>query len=564
MASFSEYIENNGYELLGDPTEPKEGSYARILKVRHIESNEIRAFKVLMRPIVDKKDADYRSFKREFEALQKLSEDGNSHIIHVYRLHEIDNLTFVEMELVDGDDIHSYLQKNGNFVPVEEVLLMVEQISNALALCHRRGIKHNDIHSANIMRRKSGGYVLLDFGLAINTNEAGLTDTRKREGAAEYKAPEKWEEGKEPTTQSDIYSFGIVMYEYLAGEVPFAKEKFSEAELKEKHLNEIPNQISQCREDHYKCINPKASYDRDYPKWLEDVIFKCLEKEPAKRFNDGAELHECIVKNPIKVNGSADGTGTGSETSTEKSGGKRWLIIIALLLLCCIGAYFGFTRKDDPSKVAIKVASSDDNMGIVKGAGTYIQNDTVVIEAVPKERCRFVSWNDGNTERCRKVAVDKDQEYVANFDSIYTDHSSEKKAVAPINNPSGDKKTNQTNSNIATNSSLNSVQGEKSDIKQQYPNRPVRSEIQEDTIIFPYGIYYGEYKIVNGKHYPSGIGMMKYKERHALWSSSNAWHYRYVKAGYELAGIWDGETIRCGTLFDGSATKMVLDSVPCK
>ena len=90
------------------------------------------------------------------------------------------------------------------------------------------------------------------------------------------------------------------------------------------------------------------------------------------------------------------------------------------------------------------------------------------------------------------------------------------------------------------------------------------NDVIEDTIVLPYGVYYGECKVNNGKRYPSGVGVMKYNKRTALRSIDTRWHYRYVRAGYELVGIWEGEIIKCGTLFDGSATRIVLDSVPCK
>lgn len=89
-------------------------------------------------------------------------------------------------------------------------------------------------------------------------------------------------------------------------------------------------------------------------------------------------------------------------------------------------------------------------------------------------------------------------------------------------------------------------------------------DIQKDTIVFPYGLYYGEYKTINGRRYPYGAGIMKYNQRTALRSTTTGWRYRYVKAGYELSGVWEGEAVKCGKLFDGSAVRTVLDSVSCK
>ena len=425
MASFKEYIEDKGYTFNGDPNGPKEGSFARIFKATHNESQSIRAFKVLMKPIIDKKDTDYQSFIREFEVLQQLGDGGNSNIIHVYELHNIDNLSFVEMEFVDGKNLREYLCENKGYVLYDEVLSMVRQISGALAYCHGKGIKHNDIHSANIMRRGERDYVLLDFGLAIKQNESGLTITRKEGGASEYKAPEKWSSKNDPTTQSDIYSFGIVMYELLAGEVPFSKEKFDENALKKKHIEERPKPIYNCRKEHFQNKNGDTPYVKDYPQWLEEVIFQCMEKEPGKRFKDGVELHNCIEQHYIDEatgNGAGGGTkkGPGEGEEERKGNNKKRLILIILFLLGCIGVYYGFIRENEPAKVIIKVESVNDSLGTVKGAGTYSRGDTITIEAIAKEGCKFVVWNDENTDGIRRVVADHNQVYLARFDSIVT------------------------------------------------------------------------------------------------------------------------------------------------
>lgn len=136
-----------------------------------------------------------------------------------------------------------------------------------------------------------------------------------------------------------------------------------------------------------------------------------------------------------------------------------------------------------------------------------------------------------------------------------------------------EKNTQNTKDEKPVNTSKNTSQTnqqEKSPVYQTTNNEgksKQRNEINdviEDTIVFPYGVYYGEYKVNNGKRYPSGVGVMKYNKRTALKSIDTRWHYRHVRAGYELVGIWEGEIIKCGTLFDGSMIRVVLDSVPCK
>ena len=296
--AFKEFIESQGYELLG---EPKVGGFAIVVKVRHVKNNYIRAFKILKEAVFNQESKAYKDFVKEFETLRKLGDGNHPNIVRVYQRHLINNQAIVEMEYVEGEDLRNYLVANDNFLSVEEVSRLVEQIGSALSYCHRNGVKHNDIHSGNIIRKENGEFVLLDFGLAFlgdRVERSSLT----RYGAPEYKAPEKWKNEKdELTEQSDIYSFGVVMFGYLAGRVPFCGDPNLNStarnyELMKAHLQETPPRIFDLRKRYYEQAHPGETYEQDYPQWLEDVILKCLEKDPKKRFKDGKELYERIVE----------------------------------------------------------------------------------------------------------------------------------------------------------------------------------------------------------------------------------------------------------------------------
>jgi serine/threonine protein kinase len=122
------------------------------------------------------------------------------------------------------------------------------------------------------------------------------------DGAPEFKAPEKWDGSSDMTTQSDIYSLGVVLYEALAGRVPFPllPEEAGSARaiylLGEAHKHKVPDSIFELRKAAYEKLHPGESYDvPDYPLWLEDAIMKCLEKDPEKRFRNGKELYEFVI-----------------------------------------------------------------------------------------------------------------------------------------------------------------------------------------------------------------------------------------------------------------------------
>lgn len=322
------------YTILG---ELGKGGFAKVYKVRHNELGYIRAIRVLNEPIADENSKTYQKFLHECKVLLRLGNGSHRNIVHIYQPRLLENHALVEMDYVDGQDITHYLKDNGNYLPIEEVMRMVEEMSNALAYCHediyqfcmdpdeddlqndpvdgskwlideatkkrlieKYKVIHNDIHSGNIMRRRDGSFVLLDFGLAIEGDEVVKSSSRHENGAPEYMPPEKWDNDTILTEQSDIYSFGVVMYEYLAGRVPFVCEGNSfnaRKKLYEKIKNSasLPS-IGDLRKSFFEEKHKSETYKKDYPEWLETAILKCLEKDPAKRFRNGKELHDYITK----------------------------------------------------------------------------------------------------------------------------------------------------------------------------------------------------------------------------------------------------------------------------
>ena len=311
------------------------GGYATVYKVRHNELGYIRAIRVLNETIVDTNSTTYQKFMRECKVLLRLGNGSHPNIVHIYQPRLLENKALVEMDFVDGQDLSHYLRQEHNFVPKEEVIRMAEQIGSALAYCHediyrfcmdrdqdqlqddpddgskvlmdeatrqrliaKYKVIHNDIHSGNIMRRGDGNFVLLDFGLAINGDEV-VRSSRHTNGAPEFKAPEKWNDESVLTEQSDIYSFGVVLYEMLAGRVPFPYDNSvssyrAEFELGEAHQRKLPPPIYDLRKQAFEAKFPGQQYAQDYPDWLNELILKCLCKNPADRFKNGKELYAAI------------------------------------------------------------------------------------------------------------------------------------------------------------------------------------------------------------------------------------------------------------------------------
>ena len=315
-----------------------QGGYATVYKVRHNELGYIRAVRVMNVVIArGEEDKTYQRFLEECRLLLRIGNGNHPNIIHICRPLLKDQRAAVEMDFVDGVNLLKYNKKCGGFVPVEDVIRLLKDIGSALAYCHediyrfcmdrvednlqddpddgskvliddqtrarliqKYRVIHNDIHSDNIIRREDGSYVLLDFGLAIQ-GESVVRSSRRSDGAPEFKAPEKWDGNVELTTQSDIYSFGVVLYEYLTGRTPFplAPEDAGSAKalylLGEAHKSQKPDSIFELRKSAFEKANPGQTYDApDYPQWLEEVIMKCLEKNPEDRFGSGKELYEYV------------------------------------------------------------------------------------------------------------------------------------------------------------------------------------------------------------------------------------------------------------------------------
>lgn len=310
------------------------GRFATVFKVRHKDLGYIRAIKVLDEMVEDENDDAYKTFLEECRFLLKIGNGCHPNIVRIYKPDLQENKAFVEMDYVDGYTLNEYISKNGGYLPMDEIDRFIKNIVGALAYCHsdiyqflmdpakdhltpdpedaRRYIideekkqelisdyqvTHNDLHSNNIMRREyDGSYILLDFGLAIQDNHCVKSSSR-RDGALEYSAPEKWNNG-EITSQTDVYSLGILLFETLTGRVPFPLEmdKYSKEECNYRlyhcHLEKEPPEIEPLRKKTFEDTHPGEIYTKDYPDWLEGIIRKCLAKNPADRYVDAKAVLE--------------------------------------------------------------------------------------------------------------------------------------------------------------------------------------------------------------------------------------------------------------------------------
>jgi serine/threonine-protein kinase len=260
------------------------GGMGRVLRAHDDEHERDVALKVLHPQWAQ--DESYRSrFRREAQIAARLNEP---HVIPIHRYGEIEGQLFLDMRLVEGENLDSLLRRGGPLVPARAVDL-VSQIANALDAAHAGGLVHRDVKPSNVLLapRMDGADLtssvagedfayLADFGIARVASEGdgpALTATGTAVGSTEYMAPERFGPTV-PDARSDVYSLACVLYELLTGHRPFGGG--DPLALMYAHLHEQPRPPSQVR--------PSV------PRGLDDVVLRGMAKDPAQRWQTAGQL----------------------------------------------------------------------------------------------------------------------------------------------------------------------------------------------------------------------------------------------------------------------------------
>jgi eukaryotic-like serine/threonine-protein kinase len=282
------------------------GGQGSVYKGRRI-GEIISAVKLLPTPIhtENNDDKNFRDFQNEVEKLKKVNEEPNPNVVKILNsgITESGSFPFIEMEFIEGPDLEELLQPPHDSVfSIREVIKVADQLSNALAHCHKVSVKHGDIKSNNVkFNIRSGNYILLDFGLSVMSDEQRRSSLRHA-GAIEFMAPEQ-NEGK-MLFQTDVYSFGVILFELIAGVVPFPLQDNGETARNTVMVSHMETPVPDVMELRRKNLpdnwSPeKKESEMQVPAWLLKILSKCLEKKPEDRFKDGVELHEAIISKSI-------------------------------------------------------------------------------------------------------------------------------------------------------------------------------------------------------------------------------------------------------------------------
>ncbi|HJQ71558.1 MAG TPA: protein kinase [Blastocatellia bacterium] len=216
-----------------------------------------------------------RRFRQEARAASALN---HPNIITIHEVGEADGNHYIVTEYVEGETLRRRIE--GARMGLEAAIDVAVQVAGALAAAHNAGIVHRDIKPENIMVRPDGLVKVLDFGLAklAAGTEAPLrlkteTESGVVMGTVSYMSPEQ-ARGLKVDERTDIFSFGVVLYEMISGRVPFEGE--TNADVIASILRKKPS--------------PLSHYLTEAPAELERLISKCLEKDRAKRYQSGYEL----------------------------------------------------------------------------------------------------------------------------------------------------------------------------------------------------------------------------------------------------------------------------------
>lgn len=293
----------NRYEILATLGR---GGMGMVYRVIDRADGAERALKVLHATAEDEQAA--LRFRREIEVLSRIR---HPNVVQIFDFGVDEGRMYFTAALIEGENLRAVLRRRGVF-PALEVAQIGVTIANALAVAHGVGIIHRDVKPHNVMVGTDGKLTLLDFGVArgagIDMNT--ITATGVMVGTPEYMSPEQFQ-GIRVDPRSDIYSLGVVLYELLAGALPFQAD--TPVALGIRHQTEIP-----------PAIRPQRP---NVPAWIERIVMKCLAKQPSNRYATATEVASELSK-PRLGERRVRVLDTGDQLVEDDSGAEPWALTL--------------------------------------------------------------------------------------------------------------------------------------------------------------------------------------------------------------------------------------------
>src|SRR5437660_1800634 len=249
-------------ELLG------EGGMGAVYKARDRELDRWVALKVI-RPELANQQEVLRRFKQELILARQVT---HKNVIRIFDLGEAEGIKFISMDFIEGQDLRGLLRQKGRLTP-EESTAIIAQVCQALEAAHAEGVVHRDLKPQNIMLDSQGRATVMDFGIARSMELTGMTQTGALLGTPDYMSPEQ-AKGQDVDARSDLFTLGIIFYELLTGKTPYRADTVLGTLLKRTQER----------------ARPPIELDPHLPRYLSDVVMRCLELEPRVRHQKASEI----------------------------------------------------------------------------------------------------------------------------------------------------------------------------------------------------------------------------------------------------------------------------------
>jgi tetratricopeptide (TPR) repeat protein/predicted Ser/Thr protein kinase len=244
------------------------GGMGRVYRALDTKTREEVAIK-LIRPDIAEDKRTLERFVNEIKLVHRIS---HRNIGKMYHLGEDQGLHFITMEYVPGEDLKSFIRRSRR-LDIATTVTIAKQVCSGLTEAHDADIIHRDLKPGNIMIDKEGNAKILDFGIARAVGTPGVTAEGSVIGTPEYMSPEQVE-GRNSDRRSDIYSFGVILFEMVTGRLPFAADTpFVVAFKQQAERPPLPEEL-----------NPQT------PPELSAIILRCLEKDREKRYQTTGEV----------------------------------------------------------------------------------------------------------------------------------------------------------------------------------------------------------------------------------------------------------------------------------
>jgi serine/threonine protein kinase/Flp pilus assembly protein TadD len=297
-----------------------EGGMGVVYKAHDTKLDRDVAIKFLPHQVVAREQQRER-FVIEAQAAAALN---HPNIATIYAIEEADGETFIVMEHIEGQELKGKIAQGP--LAIDEAVTIATQIAEGLQAAHKKDIVHRDIKSSNIMLTESGQVKIMDFGLAKVRGGLQVTREGTTVGTTAYMSPEQ-ARGDEVDHRTDIWSFGVVLYEMLTGSLPFRSE-YDQAVIYS-ILNEVPERMAD--------VSPE----------MEQIVMRALAKNPGERYHSAAD----IARDLREIGDQR----SGRIKVVMKKDKTPWLVGAAVVLLTAVAVYlFMPSAKHIQGKAVVK------------------------------------------------------------------------------------------------------------------------------------------------------------------------------------------------------------------